>query len=107
VLCEIARRLARTVRTEDVLGRFGGEEFLVVARDIDLAKGAQLAERLRRTVGEDPIVYEARTLAVSASFGVATLACCGEEPQLRKLLAIADTRLYAAKHGGRNRVVAS
>ena len=107
VLAEVARRLLRTVRTEDVLGRYGGEEFMVVARDIDLTKAAQLAERLRRTLESDAIIFENQSIRVSGSFGVASIACCGDDVQLKTLLSIADTRLYAAKRSGRNRVVAS
>jgi two-component system cell cycle response regulator len=107
VIREIAARLARAVRTEDVLGRYGGEEFVVVARDIALDRAAQLAERLRRTIGDSPIAFDAQQLSVTASFGVASMACCGESKDLRTLIEIADSRLYAAKRAGRNRVVST
>jgi two-component system cell cycle response regulator len=106
VLCEVARRLLAAVRTEDVAGRYGGEEFLVVARDIDLGKATQLAERLRKTLSAEPFVHEANRIDVTASFGVASVACCGDDRKLRTLLEIADSRLYAAKRNGRNCVVA-
>jgi diguanylate cyclase (GGDEF)-like protein len=106
VICEVALRLARAVRTEDVVGRYGGEEFVVVARDIALDKAAQLAERLRRILSGEPVVFEDRAIAVSASFGVASITCCGDKKDVRTLFAIADERLYAAKRAGRNRVVA-
>ncbi len=102
---QLAERL-RALRTEDVMGRYGGEEFLVVARNIHLAQGAQLAERLRALLTSAPIVFEGTPLAVSASFGVASLACCGAERDTRALLGLADARLYEAKRAGRNRVVA-
>jgi diguanylate cyclase (GGDEF)-like protein len=112
---EVAARLARAVRTEDVVGRWGGEEFLVVARDIALDRAAQLAERLRRTISNEAIAWSGagdgveagQSIALSASFGVASLACCGEHKDVRSLVRIADERLYAAKRGGRDRVVAS
>jgi diguanylate cyclase (GGDEF)-like protein len=107
VIREIASRLARAVRTEDVLGRYGGEEFLVVARDIALEQATQLAERLRKTVASDPVVFDAERIAVTASFGAASIACCGEHKDVRALFEVADSRLYAAKRAGRNRVVST
>ncbi len=107
VIREIAARLSRALRTEDVLGRYGGEEFVVVARDIALEQAAQLAERLRRTISSEPIAFDDWKIGVTASFGVASMACCGEDKELRKLVEIADSRLYAAKRAGRNQVVAS
>ena len=107
VIREIASRLMRTVRTEDVVGRYGGEEFVVVARDIALEQAAQLAERLRRTIAADPVMSDEHAITVTASFGVASMACCGESKDLRTLVEIADSRLYAAKRGGRNQVVAT
>ena len=104
---EIATRVSRAVRTEDVVGRWGGEEFVVVARDIPLESAAMLAERLRATIAAEPISDAGQSIALSASFGVASLACCGERKDVRSLVRIADERLYAAKRGGRNRVVAS
>ncbi|HEY2369333.1 MAG TPA: GGDEF domain-containing protein [Polyangiaceae bacterium] len=106
VLREVAARLTRALRTEDVLGRYGGEEFLIVARDITLDRGAQLAERLRVLIDASPVVVEGTAIAVSASFGVASLACCGATRDAPTLLGTADARLYDAKHAGRNRVVA-
>jgi diguanylate cyclase (GGDEF)-like protein len=107
VIREIAARLARAVRTEDVIGRWGGEEFIVIAREIALDDASQLAERLRRTLAAEPVAFDAQCIDVSASFGVASLACCGARKELRFLLEIADARLYAAKRGGRNRVVST
>jgi two-component system cell cycle response regulator len=107
VLREVAARLTRALRIEDVLGRYGGEEFLIVARNITLEQAAQMAERMRALIDSSPVAFEAKAIAVSASFGVASLACCGETRDAAALLALADTRLYAAKHAGRNRVVSS
>ena len=105
VLLEIAARLAGALRVEDVFGRYGGEEFLIVARDITLEQGAQLAERMRALIDSSPVVFEGTAIRVSASFGVASLACCATR-DAPSLLATVDARLYAAKHAGRNRVVA-
>jgi diguanylate cyclase (GGDEF)-like protein len=104
VLREVAARLTNALRIEDVFGRYGGEEFLIVARDIPLDKGAQLAERMRILIDASPVVFEGKSIAISASFGVASLACCGTTRDAAALLAIVDARLYDAKHAGRNRV---
>lgn len=106
VLRHVANVLAATVRTEDLVGRFGGEEFVVVARSIPLWGGLQLAERLRVALERSPVRVESSTLNVTASFGVASLACV-EDPSVPALLARADARLYRAKALGRNRVIAS
>jgi len=106
VLREVAQRLTRALRIEDVLGRYGGEEFLIVARDITLDQGAQLAERMRALIDSSPVVFEGEPILVSASFGVASLACCGATRDAPALLATVDARLYEAKRAGRNRVVA-
>jgi diguanylate cyclase (GGDEF)-like protein len=107
VLREVAARLTRALRIEDVFGRYGGEEFLIVARDITLERGAQLAERMRVLIDASPVVFEGTSIAVSASFGVASLSCCGATREAQALLAIADARLYEAKRAGRNRVVSA
>ena len=105
VLREIAARLTGALRIEDVFGRYGGEEFLIVTRNITLEQGAQLAERMRARIDASPVVFEGVAIPVSASFGVASLACCGATREAPALLAIADARLYEAKRSGRNRVV--
>jgi two-component system, cell cycle response regulator len=103
VLREVATRLTSALRMEDVLGRYGGEEFLIVARDITLDQGAQLAERMRVLIDSSPVLFEGKAIAVSASFGVASLAECTTR-DAPALLATVDARLYEAKRSGRNRV---
>ncbi len=105
VLCAVAAELGRTLRAEDVLGRYGGEEFLVVARGIPVGEAAVMAERLRAGIAARPVQQEGIVVPVTASFGVASLACCGATRDRETLLGLADGRLYAAKEGGRNRVV--
>ncbi len=56
-------------------------------------------------IDASPVVFEGTAIAVSASFGVASLVCCGATRDAPTLLATADARLYEAKHAGRNRVV--
>jgi diguanylate cyclase (GGDEF)-like protein len=89
-----------------LLARFGGEEFVVALRGIDIAGAARAAERLRRAVAEIAVEFEGQKIAVTVSIGCASTAgpdALGPDA----LIAEADRRLYAAKHGGRNAVVAS
>lgn len=104
VLREVAHRLRTAVRDSDVIGRFGGDEFVVLCREIDDARAAQIAERLRAVV-EDPIEWLPRGFTVSASVGVVLHSRSGErQPTTDELLHLADEEMYRAKHSGRNRV---
>jgi diguanylate cyclase (GGDEF)-like protein len=106
VLKGVTATLGEALRTEDVLVRYGGEEFVVLLRGIPLDKAGRAAERLRRAVERHPIQHDERLVSVTISLGVSTLECCAEaNPE--ELIAIADRRLYAAKEAGRNRVVAT
>ncbi len=98
VLIALARLVAGHVREHDTLGRYGGEEFLVVAPQTDPDEGQQLAERLRAAIEAAFFPAAGR---VTCSFGVATR-LPGES--VKDLVARADAALYAAKEGGRNRV---
>lgn len=106
VLRHVARILVSTVRTEDVVARFGGEEFVVVARGIALRGGTQLAERLRAALERNAAIHERTVVRATASFGVASIRCL-EGVTVDALLARADERMYRAKAQGRNRVVSS
>src|SRR5581483_10816840 len=70
VLQEAARRLSEAVRCYDSIGRYGGEEFLLVAAGADLDATAGIAERLRRAIGDEPMRVGERCLTVTGSFGV-------------------------------------
>lgn len=97
VLIEVVERLRHTVRDADVLGRWGGEEFLVLAPHTDHTAAYGLAERCRRAIAAAPTAAGDLT----ASFGVAT---AGSDDDLRAVHRRADLALYAAKRQGRNRV---
>jgi two-component system cell cycle response regulator len=107
VLRETARRIQGAVRSYDAVGRYGGEEFLVVAHGHDSSSAMAFAERLRRLFEEKPIPIEAGgpALRVTLSLGVVTLPPDGEV-QLDRLIGAADEALYRAKNAGRNRVEA-
>ncbi len=106
VLVDVAAAVERGLRTEDVFARYGGEEFAVVLRGIDLAGAGRVGERLRSFIEGMLIEADGRRIPVTVSVGCAALTCC-EEPAPTALVAVADRRLYAAKHAGRNRVVSS
>ncbi|HCI12387.1 MAG: hypothetical protein A2063_01780 [Gallionellales bacterium GWA2_60_142] len=104
VLRQVARRLAGRLRGGDVLGRYGGEEFCVLAPDTDAEGAMTLAESLRDIIAFRPLTTDLGELQVTVSIGVA---CCPDDKsrELKDLLAEADAALYAAKEAGRNRVV--
>lgn len=102
VLQEVARRLAAAVRSYDLVGRYGGEEFLIILPGCDAPDLGVTAERLRRCVADQPI----HQLSVSISLGVASFWQSGDGfSDCEALLRAADTALYQAKAQGRNRIV--
>ena len=102
VLREAARRIAGCVRTYDTVGRYGGEEFLVVAPTTDGAGALALAERVRQAIEEPAIKTDCGEVKITASCGVATSR--GDDPlSASELLKLADEALYRAKARGRNR----
>ncbi len=105
VLRNLGALLAQTLRTEDIAGRYGGEEFLLVLRGIDLAGGVLAAERIRAAIERSSTPFEGKTITHTSSFGVASLACVGQTADRLQLVKLADQRLYLAKERGRNCVV--
>lgn len=105
VLREVAGRLRKSVRAEDGIGRYGGEEFLIVLRRCPAQNVWERAEQLRRAVAEEKFSVSGEALAVSMSLGVVAWQVCEVAPALESILSCADAALYRAKNGGRNRVV--
>lgn len=104
VLREVAARLRAVVRDSDVIGRFGGDEFIVLCPDTDDEQAATIAERLREIV-EEPMPWLPTGFGVSASVGVVVhRAVPGTRPTTDHLLELADAEMYRAKNAGRNRV---
>jgi len=101
VLREAARRMREAIRPYDSIGRYGGEEFLLVLSNCDTLGAAAIAERLLQAVRKDTIVLAEATVSVTLSAGVATSGVI-QEPET--LVGAADAALYRAKRGGRNRV---
>lgn len=102
VLREAARRIAASVRTYDTVGRYGGEEFLIVAPTTDAPGSLALAERIRQAVEQPPIQSEKGPVHVTASCGVANSDGANTIPA-SEMLRLADEALYRAKAAGRNR----
>ncbi len=101
VLAEVATRLQDATRAEDVVGRWGGEEFLLIAPGADVKAGRVLAERLRTAVAASPVATTAGELLVTVSIGGATAS--GPGGGVEGMLRTADACLYEAKGAGRNR----
>jgi diguanylate cyclase (GGDEF)-like protein len=106
VLRVTAAQVQRTIRTEDVLARYGGEEFVILVRGIPHTNVAHFGERVRKAVERVTIPWEGIELKATISVGVASLGECGDEGTGEDVLHKADERLYKAKSGGRNKVVA-
>lgn len=108
VLVEVARRLQAAVRRGDLLVRWGGEEFLVIAPDIAGAALEELAQRLLRAVGDTPVeLADSSRLAVTVSIGHAAfpLAPRAEPVGWERALNLTDMALYTAKSQGRARAI--
>lgn len=99
VLREVAAVLRKTARTNDLVCRYGGEEFCIVMPDTDLAAASKNAERIRLAVA----ALQFQKLSVTVSLGVSSRSLGAHSPQ--ELLDQADKCLYVAKQNGRNRVV--
>jgi two-component system, cell cycle response regulator len=105
VLKEIANRIQEAIRSYDLAGRYGGEEFLIVLSDCDAERIQSCAERIRSAIADEPILAEGSHLSATVSAGTAVL-----DPVMRTesdALAAADAALYRAKRAGRNRVIAA
>lgn len=101
VLTEIAHRISRAVRSYDFVGRYGGEEFLVILSKCTLDDLHAIAERTRRAISGMSISTNAGELDLTASIGGAMTQ---EQTLDIELLSVADSALYEAKRSGRNRV---
>jgi diguanylate cyclase (GGDEF)-like protein len=102
VLQAVAKTLDETIRKMDFVGRYGGEEFAVIAPECNLSKAGSLAERLREAVEELQLEAAGLKLHVTISIGVAFAQWPGYERSPAELIKAADAKLYEAKRGGRN-----
>jgi diguanylate cyclase (GGDEF)-like protein len=102
VLRMLGTQVSAKVRATDSLGRFGGEEFLLVVPGAPQQRPFLPLERLRRSIAEIPFSHDGLIINVTASFGMAWLMHGSDTAE--KLLGRADTALYSAKYAGRNRI---
>jgi diguanylate cyclase (GGDEF)-like protein len=107
VLTAVAATLQATLRPSDVLGRYGGEEFLVLLPGANAAGAAVVAERLRAQLEAVDVEAHHEAIRVTASFGIATQAGRAPFDSATGLLRAADAAMYEAKQRGRNRVESS
>ncbi len=106
VLREFATRVRKSIRGIDLACRYGGEEFVVVMPETDMAVAAVVAERIRRRIACEPFPIQkgSGAIDVTISIGIAGLAAAADSAET--ILKRADQALYRAKRDGRNRVVA-
>lgn len=102
VLCDLAGRMQGAVRSFDTVGRYGGEEFLIIMDNADRATAQEIAERVRYRVAASPVKTRSVEVNMTISLGLAQLLPTDDVDSLIKR---ADEALYKAKHQGRNRVV--
>jgi diguanylate cyclase (GGDEF)-like protein len=102
VLTEVTSRVASTLRSADILGRIGGEEFLIILYPSDAETAIEVMERARRACDSGPVVVDSGELDVTISLGAAVVEN-SEGVDLAAILKTADHALYRAKEGGRNR----
>ncbi len=106
VLAEVSRRLLASVRAYDVVGRCGGEEFIIVVPAVDGDAATALAERIVTQMRDCPLGTSAGPVKVTASLGIAS-SSSGDHLEAIDLIRAADIALYRAKQKGRNRVESS
>jgi diguanylate cyclase (GGDEF)-like protein len=99
-LVTVVQRISATLRPYDLIGRYGGEEFLVIAPGCDLALTQKLAERIRAAVSDEGVELGHENVTLTVSLGI-TLGTADSDPEF--LVAVADSAMYQAKRQGRNR----
>ncbi len=103
VLREATRRMQSVLRIYDQIGRYGGEEFLIILPGCNKSVAFAIADRLRKSIGEEAVNTPEGIIHVTCSLGV-TVVDEAKEEDIDQIIKVADTELYRAKEGGRNRV---
>lgn len=106
VLIKVASRLKNTLRNYDQIGRYGGDEFLIVLPGLDITNGQRIGERLRKAVCTEKIKADAREMTASISVGISVSDILTKK-SAAKLVKESDKALYHAKKEGRNQVFVS
>lgn len=102
VLRESARRVKTVLRQTDFVGRYGGEEIVVVLTDTNRENALTVCEKIRRTIADAPVTFEGQQIPVTTSIGASSMASAHES--VHDILERADAALYHSKRDGRNRV---
>jgi len=102
VLREISARIKKCQRETDFIGRYGGEEIVVILPETDLHTASKVAETIRKTIEKEPVEFEDEIINVTTSIGISSLR--NEHENYATLFSEADEALYNAKKLGRNRV---
>ena len=106
ILRSVARRIRESTRSYDLVGRYGGEEFLVVMPKCGIPQAMHVAERILRTVSSEPVAIGTHALAITVSGGVSVTTPQWETAE-DEVLGPVVVAMYEAKRPGRNRVVAA
>ena len=104
VLAEVSRLIQTKIRAEDILARFGGEEFSLILREQSAGEAALVCERIRQSIESREFLHNGTTISLTISIGVATLES-DNYSSWNAFVQAADDALYRAKREGRNRVV--
>ncbi len=104
VLKKVATRMNNVIRGNDVIGRTGGEEFLIVLPQSDITAASAVGERIRKAIEESSISFNGNSINITTSLGAAELK---DNENLEDLIERADQALYKAKETGRNRICLS
>jgi diguanylate cyclase (GGDEF)-like protein len=102
VLVQIAELLRKSVRQQDTVCRWGGEEFIILLPETNLSGGKKLADKLRKTIESEEFYFNSRKLKITMSFGITF---CEENVTVYSYIKEADELMYQAKKSGRNRIV--
>ena len=105
VLSEVARRLSSSVRAYDAVGRYGGEEFLILLSDCSQSNAEMRSENIRTAISSTPFEVDDTVMSISISIGAVTCEDWSPGIPVERILAEADAALYRAKAEGRNRTI--
>lgn len=102
VLIEVARMMQESVRSQDIISRWGGEEFIIILPDTDEEGALIVAEKIRTKIADFNFIYESRTLNVTVTFGVTRY---GSGLSANDMIKKADNALYQGKRHGKNKTI--
>ena len=104
VLKKVAETISKSVRKFDFVGRYGGEEFIVILPGADIRRAIEIAERIRKNIEAQIFTYDGVEIKATVSLGVAEM--LKDKPRsVNDLIKIADMRMYRAKISGKNKVI--